>query len=102
MNLIIFLAGRHDVLSQQALATCGLYKRTADTHRPNEPAPPHRGQLQWCRGRDELTLPQTLTNGEDNQLRDTAIRMIRHSGIVGEANTQYALDRYSKKHPLSR
>ncbi|XP_073981816.1 carbamoyl-phosphate synthetase 2, aspartate transcarbamylase, and dihydroorotase rudimentary [Rhodnius prolixus] len=34
---------------------------------------------------------QTLTNAEYNRLRTTAIRVIRHFGIVGECNIQYAL-----------
>ena len=35
---------------------------------------------------------QTLTNSEYHHLRDLAIRIIRHLGIVGECNVQYALD----------
>jgi carbamoyl-phosphate synthase large subunit len=35
---------------------------------------------------------QTLTNHEYHKLRDIAIRLIRHIGIVGECNVQYALD----------
>ena len=35
---------------------------------------------------------QTLTNGEYHKLRELAIRIIRHIGIVGECNVQYALD----------
>jgi carbamoyl-phosphate synthase small subunit len=35
---------------------------------------------------------QTLTNDEFHRLREIAIRVIRHFGIVGEANIQYALD----------
>jgi carbamoyl-phosphate synthase large subunit len=35
---------------------------------------------------------QTLTNHEYHRLRDVAIRVIRHLGIVGECNIQYALD----------
>jgi len=34
---------------------------------------------------------QTLTNRDYNMLRSTAIRVIRHLGIVGECNIQYAL-----------
>ncbi len=34
---------------------------------------------------------QTLTNEEYHRLRDIAIRTIRHLGIVGECNIQYAL-----------
>lgn len=35
---------------------------------------------------------QTLTNSEYHKLRQIAIRIIRHVGIVGECNVQYALD----------
>ncbi len=35
---------------------------------------------------------QTLTNNEYHKLREIAIRIIRHIGIVGECNVQYALD----------
>ena len=35
---------------------------------------------------------QTLTNHEYHKLRELAIRIIRHIGIVGECNVQYALD----------
>ena len=35
---------------------------------------------------------QTLTNSEYHKLRELAIRIIRHIGIVGECNVQYALD----------
>ena len=35
---------------------------------------------------------QTLTNHEYHLLRSLAIRIIRHIGIVGECNVQYALD----------
>ncbi len=35
---------------------------------------------------------QTLTNSEYHKLREIAIRIIRHIGIVGECNVQYALD----------
>ncbi len=35
---------------------------------------------------------QTLTNSEHQKLRRLAIRIIRHVGIVGECNVQYALD----------
>lgn len=35
---------------------------------------------------------QTLTNDEYHMLREIAIRTIRHLGIVGECNIQYALD----------
>ncbi|MEG0468014.1 MAG: carbamoyl-phosphate synthase (glutamine-hydrolyzing) large subunit [Mucinivorans sp.] len=39
---------------------------------------------------------QTLTNSESNKLRELAIRIVRHIGIVGECNVQYALDPYSE------
>lgn len=35
---------------------------------------------------------QTLTNSEYHKLRELAIKIIRHIGIVGECNVQYALD----------
>jgi carbamoyl-phosphate synthase large subunit len=39
---------------------------------------------------------QTLSNNEYHKLRELAIRIIRHIGIVGECNVQYALDPYSE------
>lgn len=39
---------------------------------------------------------QTLTNAEYHKLRKLAIKIIRHIGIVGECNVQYALDPYSE------
>jgi|WetSurSiteA1Bulk_404760.scaffolds.fasta_scaffold00292_5 carbamoyl-phosphate synthase large subunit len=39
---------------------------------------------------------QTLTNSEYHVLRQLAIMIIRHIGIVGECNIQYALDPYSE------
>ena len=39
---------------------------------------------------------QTLTNAEYHKLRELAIKIIRHIGIVGECNVQYALDPYSE------
>ncbi len=39
---------------------------------------------------------QTLTNEEYHRLREVAIRTIRHLGIVGECNIQYALHPKSK------
>ncbi|MEG1904221.1 MAG: carbamoyl-phosphate synthase large subunit, partial [Bacteroidales bacterium] len=39
---------------------------------------------------------QTLTNAEYHKLRELAIRIIRHIGIVGECNVQYAFDPYSE------
>lgn len=35
---------------------------------------------------------QTLTNSEYHLLREVAIRIVRHIGIVGECNVQYAFD----------
>ena len=35
---------------------------------------------------------QTLSNSEYHKLRELAIKIIRHVGIVGECNVQYALD----------
>jgi len=35
---------------------------------------------------------QTLTNSEYHKLRELSIRVIRHIGIIGECNIQYALD----------
>lgn len=35
---------------------------------------------------------QTLTNSEFHKLRELAIRIVRHIGIVGECNVQYAFD----------
>ncbi|TVQ17486.1 MAG: carbamoyl-phosphate synthase large subunit, partial [Bacteroidetes bacterium] len=39
---------------------------------------------------------QTLTNSEYHKLREIAIKIVRHIGIVGECNVQYALDPYSE------
>ncbi len=35
---------------------------------------------------------QTLTNNEYHKLRELSIRIIRHIGVIGECNVQYALD----------
>ena len=35
---------------------------------------------------------QTLSNTDYHKLRELAIRIIRHIGIVGECNVQYAYD----------
>ena len=40
---------------------------------------------------------QTLTNEEYNRLRSVAIKTIRHLGVVGECNIQYAVDPTSDK-----
>lgn len=39
---------------------------------------------------------QTLSNSEYHKLREIAIKIIRHVGIVGECNVQYCLDRIRK------
>src|SRR5947207_7462571 len=38
---------------------------------------------------------QTLSNGQYHKLRSVALKVIRHLGIVGECNIQYALDPHS-------
>ena len=40
---------------------------------------------------------QTLSNVDYNMLRRTAIKVIRHLGIVGECNIQYALSPHSQQ-----
>lgn len=40
---------------------------------------------------------QTLNDHEYNMLRSTAIKVIRHLGIVGECNIQYALNPESEQ-----
>ena len=39
---------------------------------------------------------QTLTNSEFHKLRELSIRIVRHVGIVGECNVQYAFDPQSE------
>lgn len=39
-----------------------------------------------------LAPSQTLTNSEHQKLRSIALKIVRHIGIVGECNVQYALD----------
>ncbi len=39
---------------------------------------------------------QTLTNSEYHLLRELAIKIVRHIGIIGECNVQYAFDPYSE------
>lgn len=39
---------------------------------------------------------QTLSDEDYNMLRTTAVNVIRHLGVVGECNIQYALDPFSK------
>jgi carbamoyl-phosphate synthase (ammonia) len=41
---------------------------------------------------------QTLSNDEYHMLRETAIKTVRHMGIVGECNIQYALNPFSKEY----
>jgi carbamoyl-phosphate synthase large subunit len=43
---------------------------------------------------------QTLTNREYHGLREVAIRVIRHLGIVGECNIQFALDPASEQYRI--
>ncbi|WP_223292803.1 carbamoyl-phosphate synthase (glutamine-hydrolyzing) large subunit [Breznakiella homolactica] len=43
---------------------------------------------------------QTLTDSEYHKLRRIAIEVIRHLGIVGECNVQYALDPYSEDYRI--
>ena len=43
---------------------------------------------------------QTLSNAEYHKLRALAIRIIRHLGIVGECNVQYALDPQSEDYSV--
>jgi len=43
---------------------------------------------------------QTLTNREYHKLREIAIKVIRHLGIVGECNIQYALDPESEDYRI--
>ena len=40
---------------------------------------------------------QTLTNTEYHMLRSVAIKTVRHLGVVGECNIQYALEPTSRK-----
>lgn len=41
---------------------------------------------------------QTLTNAEYHKLRELAIKTVRHLGIIGECNIQYALDPNSEEY----
>ena len=43
---------------------------------------------------------QTLTDEEYHMLRSVGINLVRHLGIVGECNIQYALDKHSKKYRI--
>ena len=39
---------------------------------------------------------QTLSSSEHHKLRDLSLRIVRHIGVVGECNVQYALDPHSE------
>ena len=41
---------------------------------------------------------QTLSDTDYNMLRTTAINVIRHLGVIGECNIQYALNPTSKEY----
>jgi carbamoyl-phosphate synthase large subunit len=41
---------------------------------------------------------QTLSNSEYHKLREIAIKIVRHIGVVGECNVQYALDPHSENY----
>lgn len=41
---------------------------------------------------------QTLTNSEYHKLRELSIRIVRHVGIIGECNVQYAFDPNSEEY----
>jgi carbamoyl-phosphate synthase large subunit len=41
---------------------------------------------------------QTLPDDEYHMLRSAALKVIRHLGVVGECNIQYALNPYSKEY----
>lgn len=41
---------------------------------------------------------QTLSDSDYNMLRTTAINVIRHLGVIGECNIQYALNPTSKEY----
>jgi carbamoyl-phosphate synthase large subunit len=43
---------------------------------------------------------QTLTNNEYHKLRSIAIAVIKHLGVVGECNIQYALDPHSEEYRI--
>ncbi len=43
---------------------------------------------------------QTLTNSEYHKLREISIKVIRHLGIVGECNIQFALDPHSEDYRI--
>ena len=39
-----------------------------------------------------------MSNDEYHMLRETALKTVRHMGIVGECNIQYALNPFSKEY----
>ncbi len=41
---------------------------------------------------------QTLSDADYNMLRTTAVNVIRHLGVVGECNIQYALNPFSTEY----
>ena len=41
---------------------------------------------------------QTLSDSDYNMLRTTAINVIRHLGVIGECNIQYALNPTSQEY----
>jgi carbamoyl-phosphate synthase large subunit len=43
---------------------------------------------------------QTLNNDEYHLLREVAIRIVRHFGIIGECNVQFALDPFSREYKV--
>ena len=43
---------------------------------------------------------QTLSDADYNMLRTTAINVIRHLGVVGECNIQYALNPNSREYKV--
>lgn len=52
----------------------------------------HFSCLYFLLGDSIVVAPsQTLSNEEYHMLRETAIKVVRHLGIVGECNIQYAL-----------
>jgi carbamoyl-phosphate synthase/aspartate carbamoyltransferase len=43
---------------------------------------------------------QTLSDADYNMLRTTAVNVIRHLGVIGECNIQYALNPFSKEYRI--
>lgn len=43
---------------------------------------------------------QTLSNREYHMLREIAIKIVRHIGVIGECNVQYALDPHSEEYKV--